>query len=576
MLDIKPTHKIITNYFSELEKFEKFGAIHETNIRNAFQDVLRACCTKLKLNFEEEYKYRGHLRIDGCFYDDYRIPRGFWEAKDSQDDIHAEVKKKFQVGYPSDNIIFQSPYEAVIFQNSIKVFDSDIASPKPLVEALNILFSYKSEIQQDWEEVVNSFKNEIPASAEFLIKLIEEERKINKTFVEAFDSFAELCKASINPNLSISALEEMLVQHLLTERIFRKVFDNPDFVNKNIIAYEIEKVIRALTSRQFSRKDFEKPLDRFYVALERRAQTIDDFSLKQTFLNTVYEKFFQGFAVKVADTHGIVYTPQPIVDFMVNSVNEILKNEFGKSLASPNVHILDPFTGTGNFIVNIMDKINPSELEYKYLNELHCNEIMLLPYYIASMNIEHKFYEKTGKYLPFPGICLVDTFQLYEGVQTSLFTEENTQRVQKLKETPIFVFISNPPYNAGQVNENDNNKNRKYPHLDKRVSDTYGKDSKATNKNMLQDPYIKAFRYASDEIIKNGEGIVAFVSNNSFIDGIALDGMRKHLYEDFDKIYILNLKGNVRQNPKISGTTHNVFGIQVGVSINILVKLRKN
>ena len=221
-----------------------------------------------------------------------------------------------------------------------------------------------------------------------------------------------LCREAINPNLSMQAVEEMLIQHLLTERIFRRVFNNPDFVERNIIAREIEKVIQALTASYFSRQDFFKSLDRFYGALEATADTIDDYSQKQTFLNTVYEKFFQGFSVKVADTHGIVYTPQPIVDFMVRSVEDILQREFGRSLSSKDVHILDPFVGTGNFIMRIMREMKKTALEYKYKHEIHCNEVMLLPYYIASMNIEHEYYDLTGRYEPFEDICLVDTFEL--------------------------------------------------------------------------------------------------------------------------------------------------------------------
>ena len=199
---------------------------------------------------------------------------------------------------------------------------------------------------------------------------------------------------------------------------------------------------------------------------------------------------------------------------------------------------------------------------------------MLLPYYIASMNIEHEFYEATGDYQPFEGICLVDTFDLAEDRQLSLFALDNTRRVEAQKETPMFVVIGNPPYNVGQVNENDNNKNRKYQTMDKRVAETYAKDSKATLKNALADPYVKAIRWASDRIEE--EGVVAFVTNNSFLDGVAFDGMRKHLADDFDAIYILDLSGNVRKNPKLSGTTHNVFGIQVGVSINFFIKRRNN
>ena len=217
-----------------------------------------------------------------------------------------------------------------------------------------------------------------------------------------------------------------------------------------------------------------------------------------------------------------------------------------------------------------MQDIQGTALEEKYRHELHCNEVMLLPYYIASLNIEQEFYQRTGAYLPFEGIALADTFELLEQQQGELFTEENTERVEKQKAVDMFVVIGNPPYNAWQVNENDNNRNRKYRVMDKRIADTYASDSKATLKNALYDPYVKAIRWASERIGK--DGVVAFVTNNGFLSGLAFDGMRKHLAQDFDVIYILDLSGNVRRNPKLSGTSHNVFGIQVGVSINLFIK----
>ena len=216
-----------------------------------------------------------------------------------------------------------------------------------------------------------------------LAELIHKERQTNRRFAAAFTDFLAKCRLSINPDLSEAAVEEMLIQHLLTERIFRTVFDNPDFAHRNVIANEIEKVIDALTSQSFSRSDFLQGLDRFYIAIERTARATADFSQKQSFLNTVYEQFFQGFSVKVSDTHGIVYTPQPIVDFMVKSVEHLLQVEWGRSLSDRGVHIIDPFVGTGNFIVRMMRALPKTALEDKYATELHCNEVMLLPYYIA-------------------------------------------------------------------------------------------------------------------------------------------------------------------------------------------------
>ncbi len=435
-------------------------------------------------------------------------------------------------------------------------------------------------IQTDYTKLQSlvEFKERVGELGTALIGIITKELQTNKPFQEAFEIFSKLCRSSINPNLADIAIIEMLVQHLLTERLFRTVFNNPDFRKKNVIAKEIEKVIAQLTAKSFSRDTFLKSLDHFYLAIERAAATIEDYQRKQAFLNLVYEKFFQGFAVKIADTHGIVYTPQAIVNFMINSVEEMLRQEFNRTLSSPGVHILDPFVGTGNFIMRVLREINSLQLEHKYKHELHCNEVMLLPYYIACLNIEQAFYEQTDKYLPFDGICLVDTFELVEEKQRELFVPANTQRVSRQQETPIFVILGNPPYNVGQQHENDNNKNRKYPALEKLVAENYAKTSKATNKNALSDAYVKAFQWATWRLRESQEGIVALVTNNGFLDGIAFDGMRNHLATQFAKIYHLNLKGNARTSgERRKQEAGNIFNdqIRVGVGITLLVKQPK-
>jgi predicted helicase len=576
-LNLKANSQPVQTFYREIKEKQQLSFLHEGAVAPHFSKLLQYCGRQFNWTLIEQYPIarlgRHPLKADGALLDEFKLVHGLWEAKDTQDDLPTEAKKKFQADYPPDNILFQAPDRAILYQNGSQVIDADITKPPELIDTLKLFFEYQPPAYEQWELAVDEFRDKVPELARSLLHLIEEERKYNKRFVQALDDFTELVRQAINPNIALSAVEEMLIQHLLTERIFRRVFDNPDFANRNIIAVEIEKVIQALTSRHFSRSDFLSKLDRFYGAIETTAATIDDFAQKQDFLNTVYEKFFQGFSIKVADTHGIVYTPQPIVEFMVRSVDDILQKEFHKSLGHRDVHILDPFVGTGNFILRIMQHIPKTLLPHKYTHELHCNEVMLLPYYIAAMNIEHAYFELTGQYQPFEGICMVDTFELAEGKQMSMFAKGNTERVERQKQAPIFVIIGNPPYNAHQVNENDNSKNRKYPYLDRRVAETYAKDSAATNKNALSDVYVKAIRWATDRI--GDEGIVAFVTNNSFVDQIAFDGMRKHLEQDFDDIYILDLGGNVRKNPKLSGTTHNVFGIQVGVSINIFVRKRK-
>ena len=585
ILSLKPTDQPIKDYYDALDQFSQRGFTNETAVRSAFQSLLQYYGRRLNWILVPEYSMIPHdkggrgvknrrIVVDGALIDSFQLPHGYWEAKDIHDNLSVEVQHKFEAGYPRDNILFQTPKHAILWQNDQPALEADLTDRAQLIETLQAFFSHRPQAYLEWEEAVSQFKDRVPELGKGLVELIERERGANRRFANAFRAFHEKCRQSINPDLSEAAVEEMLIQHLLTERIFRTVFDNPDFTRRNVIANEIEKVIDALTSQSFSRDGFLRSLDRFYIAIEDTARTISDFSQKQGFLNTVYEQFFQGFSVEVADTHGIVYTPQPIVDFMARSVEEILGAEFNRSLSDSGVHIIDPFVGTGNFIVRIMREIQKTALADKYRSELHCNEVMLLPYYIASMNIEHEFFEATGGYEPFDGICLVDTFELAEDRQLSLFDPENTRRVEDQKKTPMFVVIGNPPYNAKQVDESDNSKNRKYPTMDARVKETYSQDSTATNTNQLSDPYVKAIRWASDRI--GEEGVVAFVTNNSFLDGVAFDGMRKHLAADFEAIYILDLSGNVRKNPKLSGTTHNVFGIQVGVSINFLIKRRDN
>jgi predicted helicase len=574
-LSLKPTHAPVKKYYATLQRFARGHFDKEGNIRGAFEDLLKHCARQYDWTLVPEYsiprKDRNPLSVDGALLDAFNLPRGYWEAKDTKDSLQAEMKKKFEAGYPRSNILFQRPDRALLFQDGGIAFNDSIEDAQNLVDVLRLFFEWRQPDHDSWDRAVSDFSERIPEIARGAMKLIDEERRTNRAFVERFAAFAELCRESINPDLKDEAVEEMLVQHLLTERIFRRIFDNPEFTRRNVIAAEIEKVIDSLTRRQFSRDAFLHELDPFYKAIEQAASTVEDYSEKQKFLNTVYERFFQGFNRKQADTHGIVYTPQPIVDFMVRSVEEILKTEFGRSLSDKDVHILDPFVGTGNFITRIMKEIKTSRLLQKYKEELHCNEIMLLPYYIASMNIEHAYLDRTDQYEPFEGICLVDTFDVKR--QIGSLGEENARRIAKQNTREIFVVIGNPPYNAWQENEDENNKNRKYPILDKLLVDNYVKPSKAKNKNSLWDMYVRAFRWASDRI--GEEGVIALVSNNGFLEGLAFDGMRKSLAATFSEIYHLDLKGNARTSgERRQREGGNIFNdaIRVGIGITLLVK----
>ena len=574
-LNLKPTHKPIRDYYATLQQYDQHNATHEGAVSNPFAFLLDTCAKQVNATLIPQYGMHtpkgNRIVIDGVVLDEYGLPFAYWEAKDIDDDLVKAVQNKRDAGYPLDNILFQNPQRAILYQNGQVALDVDITEPVRLIAALQYLFSYVPPALDNWQTAVSDFRAYVPDLARALKALIDQRHETDPTFKAAFTDFYEICRTSINPELSRDAVEEMLIQHILTERIFRTVFNRSDFTLRNIIAREIENVSYILMQHEVSRDVFLEPLDRFYVAIEQAATLCKDFSQKQHFLNTFYEKFFQGFSEDVADTHGIVYTPQPIVDFMVNSVEHILKTEFDRSLSDTGVHIIDPFVGTGNFIVRLMQDIQGTALEEKYRHALHCNEVMLLPYYIASLNIEQAYFQRTGTYLPFEGITLADTFEMLDPEQGELFTRENTDRVKRQKAADMFVVIGNPPYNAQQVNENDNNKNRKYKIMDEQIAETYVKGSKATLRNKLYDPYVKAIRWASDRI--GNEGIVAFVTNNSFLEGVAFDGMRKHLAEDFDATYILDLGGNARKGLKVSDA--NVFGIRVGVSINLFVKTKQ-
>ncbi|MFM7129156.1 MAG: N-6 DNA methylase, partial [bacterium] len=580
---VKPTDRAIVNYYSELQAQRNLGEVTEGATRIAFENLLRDVCLPLNWTVTAEKTVKigsRNIRLDGIVRDEFGLRMGYWEAKDAADQLDREIRKKIESGYPTSNIIFEDTRQAVLFQNGQEAMRVDITKSENLAGLLTSFIRYTEPDIQEFRSAIDEFHSVIPELGQKLIEIIRAEYKENQRFKTAFDDFTELCRHSINPNLAIDAVQEMIAQHLLTERLIRKVFENPDFTRRNAIAAEIEKVIDALTGRSFSRDSFMKRLDRFYLAIEKSAEGLE-FREKQTLLNNVYERFFQGFAVKVADTHGIVYTPQEIVQFMVGSVAEVLKNEFGTHLGADDVIVLDPCTGTGNFLVNILQHIamnHPASFTSAYRSRLFANEVMLMPYYIASLNIENLFYEQERRYEPFEGLCFVDTLDLAEKKQGTFgfMSVENTKRVRRQRSSKINVIIGNPPYNAGQVNENDNNKNRKYDVVDQRVRETYARDCKATLKNSLYDPYVKFFRWATDRIKKEDNAVVCFVTNNSFLDQLSFDGMRKHLAADFDMIYHIDCRGNVRQNPELSGTAYNVFGIQVGVGITIAIRRRKS
>lgn len=434
---------------------------------------------------------------------------------------------------------------------------------------------------EQWAKDVAQIAERQIERIEFLINQKQDQRA-------AFDQFLLGLQKNINPGINETQAVEMLAQHIITQPIFDALFEGYSFVKSNAVSVAMQGMIDALeTGSNLAEQD--ETLQRFYESVRKRAEGIDNAEGKQRIIIELYDKFFKTAFPKMVEKLGIVYTPVEVVDFIIHSVNDILKKEFGRSLSDENIHILDPFTGTGTFMVRLLQSglIDVKDLERKYRQELHANEIVLLAYYIAAINIENAYHDATpdpddgvGKanYTPFEGIVLTDTFQLGETDDAEkLFSDmfpRNSERVQRQQQAPLRVIIGNPPYSVGQKSANDNAQNQSYPRLDRRIADTYAKLTQATNKNSLYDSYIKAFRWSTDRLDQTG-GVICFVSNGAWLDGNSADGFRKTLEKEFSSIYVFNLRGNARTSGELrQKESGNVFGSgsRTPIAITLLVK----
>ena len=405
---IQPKHKAIAAYYEALQRYSRQDVTYESALRVAFLNLLSETAKTHRWDVIAELPYRSvklkgkYVQPDATVRDEWRFDRGYWEAKDTADNLETEIRKKIQAGYPTSNIIFEDTIRGILFQDGERVFETRLDDRQGLADILNQFYGYSQPLIDNFEDAVTEFKDRVPDLAKGLLGRIRSaQEEDNDEFARAFDRFFDICQKTLNPDIRREAVEEMLVQHLLTERLFDNIFRNQEFTRRNVIAVEIERVINALVSHSFNRQEYLQSLDRFYIAIESAAKQKDDFTEKQRFLNRVYERFFQGYSVKFADTHGIVYTPQELVDFMCSSVEHVLEKDFNATLSSEDVQVLDPCTGTGNFIVNIIRRVGRRELPRVYRRQLFANEVMLLPYYIASQNIEHEYSEITKTYQNF-------------------------------------------------------------------------------------------------------------------------------------------------------------------------------
>lgn len=426
-----------------------------------------------------------------------------------------------------------------------------------------------------WEQWAKS----VAEIAERQIKRITElsELKECKGF---FNDFVNGLKNNINAGIAAQDAVEMLSQHIITAPVFDALFEDYEFAERNAVSIEMNAMLTKLS--KYDAFEDRCVLEKFYESVRTRTSGVKDAEGKQKVIVQLYDTFFKTAFPKMAERLGIVYTPIEVVDFIVHSINDVLQAEFKRGLDAENVNILDPFTGTGTFIARLLQSglISPDAMAHKYKNEIYANEIVLLAYYIAAVNIENAYHDAVNceDYEPFEGVCLTDTFQLGETESgVSGYFPDNSERLRRQKNAPITVILGNPPYSVGQRSANDNAQNAAYPRLDEQIQSTYAALSSATNKNALYDSYIRAFRWATDRL-KDGDGIIGFVSNGGWLDGNSTAGFRKSLEREFSKIYVLNLRGNARTSGELRRReADNVFGVgtRTPVTITLLVKRSK-
>ncbi len=577
---------LINEYRGELDRLRSVsGSRRESVLREAFKDLLKRWGRTLDLTFVPEHDMitpqKNRIYVDGALLHALRVPFGYWEAKDENDKLNDEIAAKRRKGYPIDNIIFEDTRIAVLIQNGSETTRASMEDTEALYDLLLLFFSHQRAEIADFNKAVIQFAIDLPKVLEALRSIIAMKRRDVKSFKAAEAAFLKHAQEAINPAVTIEDVQEMLIQHILTEDIFAKVFDNPEFHRQNNVASELYKLENVLFERG-AKSQLLRALAPYYAGIASTAALIQSHSEKQGFLKALYENFYKVYNEKAADRLGVVYTPGEIVRFMVRSTDWLCEKHFQKSLIDSGVDILDPATGTGTFIVELLEHFrgNRNKLDHKYANELHANEIGILPYYVANLNIEATYQTITGSFSEFENLCLVDTLDnvtalgIYAGHQFDLLgsiSDENIERIKRQNRRKISVIIGNPPYNANQMNENDDNKNRVYEHIDKRIKATYIKASTA-RKTKLYDMYSRFYRWASDRL--PGEGVLCFITNRSFISSRTFDGFRKTIAKEFHEISIIDLGGDVRTNPELSGTKHNVFGIQTGVAICFLVQRR--
>ena len=582
-----PSYLHIEEYRAKLQELIEFGGSdNEENIRPAFQNCLDAYCRdhRERLVLIPELRTSPSNKPDGTVKDSLRMARGYWEAKDSHDDLDAEIQAKFNRGYPTDNIIFENSQTAVLVQNASVAMRVDMSRDGELHRLIRVFLDYELPEIQEFRQAQSQFKTDLPTVLENLRATVAEAEAENQRYQEAASAFLVLCRRTIGPAVSPADVREMLLQHILTKDIFQRVFAEDQFHRENNVARQLDGLEGTFFTGDVRRQAIDR-LRAYYGVIGRAADEIADYAEKQQFLKAIYEDFYTAYNPAAADRLGVVYTPNEVVDFIIRGADYLLGKHFGKTLADDNVQILDPATGTGTFVTNLINYLPADRLEHKYLNEIHANEVAILPYYIANLNIEYTYQQRMGRYLEFPNLCFVDTLDNldWQGATGAAVTrqgafnlgglsEENWIRIQEQNEKPISVIIGNPPYNDSAKTWGDDSDNRGYLEIDQRIQESYVKEGTAQRTHQY-DMYKRFIRWASDRLAD--DGIIGFVSNNAFLDAQQDDGFRKVIAQEFNELWVLNLKGNARTSgERRRRESGNVFNnkIRVGIAVYFLVR----
>lgn len=577
----------VNNYRRTLaEQHRVTGSLNERVVRKAFADLLERTGRSHDLVFTNEWEGRGprgnNIAVDGALVPQIlRKPFGYWEAKDTKDDLDREIAAKIANGYPDDNIIYEDTRTAVLRQDGCEVMRADLADDDALLRLLTQFYAHEPPELSEFKAASAKFRADLPQVTEALENAMAEAEARSFDFGRALDDFLAHAKQAINPSVGKDDVRKMLIQHILTEEIFASVFDNAQYHRENNIAKKLGELEGKFFTGEL-RHATTGLLRPYYGAIRHAASGLADSRAKQDFVKRLYEDFYKSYDPNAADRLGVVYTPGEIVRFMIRGAEWLTEKHFGRTLADEGVEILDPATGTGTFVVELLEHMQGAgkeRLRAKYTRELHANEVAILPYYVANLNIENSFAALTGGYAEFPGLVFVDTLDntaglsIYQGHQHDMFggtSDENLERVKRQNSAPIRLIIGNPPYNAWQQDYNARNPNRPYARVDERIGQTYRRLSRAQNTNSLSDMYVRFWRWASDRLKE--DGVIAMVTNRNFVEKVAFDGFRLSIAEEFAECWIMDLGGDVRANPKISGTKHNVFGIQTGVAIAFMVR----